>query len=160
MKNTIKDLIKEADEWIQDFTNEDGSINEQRKGEIVTSIEEDISDGSMGNVEGIIVLAAIDGLDIENLPIELIAINITAYPQFKTVQRALSRRMENVPICALLDSFVVEDFLRSYGKKSISFDELIYRLAMLGRVPHADYFRMTPKERRALGADVDLYHLW
>ena len=157
---TIKDLIQEANDWIEDFTKEDGSIDQKRKEEIVGYMEDNIHDGSTGPVEGLILLSLIDGLEGACLDTELIYINSQSYPQFKTVQRAMSRRMENVPMCALLDSFVIDDFLRSYGKKSITFDELVYRLAMLGRMPRSDYLRMSPKERRALGTNVDLYHVW
>lgn len=160
MEFTIKDLIKDADEWIEDFTNEDGSIDEKRKAEVVASIEGDIMDGSMGNVEGVIILAAMDGLDKETLPADLISINVTVYPQFKTVERALMRRMNDVPMQCVLVDWVIDDFLRSYCNRSINFDELIYRLVMLGRIPYSDYLRMSPKERRELGTDVAMFHLW
>ena len=157
---TIQDLIQEADEWIEDFTNEDGSIDQKRKDEIVASMEENICDGTTGPVEGAILLSLIDGLDQNSIPSELMYINVQGYPQFKTVQRAMNRRENDVPMYCLLDSFVIDDFLKSYCKKSISFQELVYRLVMLGRVPYSDYLRMTPKERRELGTDVALFHIW
>ena len=157
---TMKDLIQAANDWIEDFTNEDGSIDQKRKSEVIEIIQENTCEGTYGVVEGLIVLSLIDGLDQYSIPSDLMNINVQAYPQFKTVQRAINRRENDVPMYCLLDSFVIDDFLKSYCKKSISFQELVYRLVMLGRVPYSDYFRMTPKQRRELGTDVALFHIW
>ena len=160
-RHTINDLIKESKEWwIPEFTNEDGSIDEAKKAQTIKNLEDNMSDGTIGVVEGLILLSLIGGLNEETLPTDLIETNVTCYPQWKTVQRAMNRRAFSVPMMGLLDSFVTEDFLESYYKKSISFDELIFRLAMLGRVPYADYLLMSPKQRRELGNKVDLFRVF
>ncbi|MBO4541176.1 MAG: hypothetical protein J5736_04290, partial [Bacilli bacterium] len=62
MQYTIKELIQQADDYIDDFTNEDGSINEERKKTIAYYVSRDIGEGHIGCVDGIVLLALIDGL--------------------------------------------------------------------------------------------------
>ena len=157
----IAELIEDADGIMESFLNEKEHSQEENKQRCFNYFEDSVLDGTFGQVEGMVALAALGWKkEIPEFFKEQLQINFQAYPQFDTVNRAMARRMENVPMCALLDSFVAEDFLKSYCKRSISFEELVYRLAMLGRIPNAEYLRMSPKERRKLGSDVNLIHLW
>ena len=157
----IAEIIRDADELMGSFQSYKDHTEEENRERCFDYIEEGVLDGTFGQVEGMVMLASLGWVrEIPGYFQEQLQINYQAYPQFDTVDRAMARRMETAPMCALLDSFVTEDFLESYCKRSISIEELVYRLAMLGRIPKAEYLRMTPKERRKQGTDVDLIQLW
>lgn len=156
MQYTIKELIQQADEYIEDFTNEDGSIDEERKKTIAYYISRDIGEGNIGCVEGIVLLALIDGMGQSEVFEDQTYVNRTSYPEWEKVRKATDRRIDIVPSACHLASFLADDFLNSYCKRSISFEELVARLVMLDYVPYPDYLRMSPKERRALGTNVPL----
>ena len=157
----IQDLIAKADEELASYQ-ADASLSKQECLEKCFDVlEQSIVLGKIPPAEGMVMLVALGyQKEISTQLQELCDTAFASYPQSSAVERALMSRSSSVPCYAFLEGYVADDFLEYYIKGSISFDELIYRLALLGRIPTSDYLRKSHKERKAMGTDIEYYHIW
>ena len=160
MGTIVKQLIEQADRLKKAFTNDDQSVDKEAKESVVRQIHARIEHGQIGSIEGVILLSAMDGLEQEGLPIDAIRNGLISYPQFKRVERAKSEIAMHLAVPCELEYVVGNCFIHSYCVRSIDFDELAFRLVILGLVPNSMYLRAKPKDKRVRGVIFHTTKLW
>ena len=157
----IDDLIAKLDQDYAAYLEKNNFSPEEGKKKYFDALELDIALGKIRPVEGAIMLVAL-GYD-NVLPVylkEQFGSDFARYPQAEKVDEAVEKYDPEGTSTEVIDNFVANDFVDAYLNDEMDFDELIYSLAILGRIPLSDYLHKSNEERKAVGNKIDYYYLW